>query len=606
MPDNNRPEPGLGGIRLRWNDTIARSGKLKDVPCVVHHSPNTPCRPQNSRKGYRVRFGPDSKNKVRRVRGSMNPVTRSNRVGGRDHGPVPHFSPQSMRASPPSQTRRSPSRAPAECSATPRSLFLSTTEPLPSPGNIFGLDLLEKGTSVGPIVTLDAATDRYHADGSGSPVVFHSQDLSSRPCSPNLSHPPSVISPSPSYFAVADRCGTGGLQYLQFYIEKVVPRLAPLWGTFDNPFVSLVFPAVVESPILLHSLIALSISQFPGHGLHESTLSYQSLWHKNKAISLFRRQLSEPSSISIASVFTCIFMQTIEVLGSGTGSWSEWLTGAILMIETGQRLLLHGTDNCDQWLTLTKCVVAMDTFAAITTQHAPLMSTRYWNAWLQVQDTLPRPQSRLPLDLVMIHELSQDNTFEKLLGCPTAVMYTLGKMAEILRQQEITDLPEHQAQTTSLSRIYSLEEILLRWQPDEHAVNYHYHITEAFRHSALICFHRKIRRLPYTHPTVQYYVKETLTHLVAAGAAHYITITIWPLMIAAMEIDEQDAAYLKDVVRGHFSEIHDLQRNALFQNSETFLELLWQERENAQTWEQRVRIEWGSFALENGWRWCFW
>lgn len=40
MPDNNQPEPGLGGIRLRWNDTIARSGKLKHVPCVVHHSPS--------------------------------------------------------------------------------------------------------------------------------------------------------------------------------------------------------------------------------------------------------------------------------------------------------------------------------------------------------------------------------------------------------------------------------------------------------------------------------------------------------------------------------------------------------------------------------------
>ena len=94
----------------------------------------------------------------------------------------------------------------------------------------------------------------------------------------------------------------------------------------------------------------------------------------------------------------------------------------------------------------------------------------------------------------------------------------------------------------SLIRIYSLEEILLRWQSDEHAAHYHSHITEACRQSALICFHRKLRHLLYTHPTVQYYVKETLNRVVAAGAAHYSPIMIWPLMIAAMEIDELDVA----------------------------------------------------------------
>ncbi|KAL3444542.1 fungal-specific transcription factor domain-containing protein [Aspergillus insuetus] len=578
------PRPTTSARELRWSDTLARSGKLKGVSSVVNNIPakHPPAAP--SRKKYRVRFGPDSASKNR----VQKPSPRSQRQRTVATGLLR----PTQEPVPSSQTEpQLPNSAATEdhtLESIPAVQCLSTDEAFMSP---WDENWLEDDTQAN-LAPVDAPSTSE--DG-------HFPPMSALDVSP------------PSAFAMIQQSPAGNWRYLQFYVEKVAPRLAPLWQTSDNPFLSIALPLAMESSLLFHALLALSVSQLNVAAQHVGQPQLQALWHKNKAIELFRQHLAQGSAPTFACVITCIFMQTIEVLGSGTGNWSQWLTGAILMI-TSRNSLPQDIQTTDTWFTLTECVVAMDTFAALTSQHYPELSRQYWSTRWAVKHPPARPSNRLPPEAAIISNCADDLTFSRILGCPAAVLYALSQIAELLRIREQSQdlgslLPDRLLALEST--MSSVEDILLRWSPvtPDGGPSYpahDHHLMESFRHAALVTFHRKIRHLPYTHRTVHGHVQETLQHLTRARMSEFSTISLWPLMVAGAEIDEEECGRLKEVVRARFAEIRHTQSDPLFQNAESFLDTVWEARGGAGSWEGRVAVEWEALALAQGLQWCFW
>lgn len=107
-------------------------------------------------------------------------------------------------------------------------------------------------------------------------------------------------------------------------IEKVVARIMPLWTTPDNPFICIVVPASMNSPILMNAIIAISAYHYDINETLDSEAQKKArkdgdagvvaLRHKQKVLSLLRKNIFEPEVLrDPATLAACMLMQTFEV-----------------------------------------------------------------------------------------------------------------------------------------------------------------------------------------------------------------------------------------------------------------------------------------------------
>ena len=97
-------------------------------------------------------------------------------------------------------------------------------------------------------------------------------------------------------------------------IEKVVPRVtARQKDAVDNPYLTFVVPASMESPILRHAIFALTASQAAPVSNNPKLDSLKALWHKQNFIHLLRKSLMSSGPPSSASLVACYVMLVFEV-----------------------------------------------------------------------------------------------------------------------------------------------------------------------------------------------------------------------------------------------------------------------------------------------------
>ncbi|KAI1608250.1 fungal-specific transcription factor domain-containing protein [Exophiala viscosa] len=461
------------------------------------------------------------------------------------------------------------------------------------------------------------------ADGFSTTVMLETPSVSStNQQSPQLSFQADILPNIPCELPAAGAWSGERTSerrfYLQYYIEKVVPRLMPLWNTPDNPFLCIVIPASTESEILMQAIMALSSHQLSlqrgralDHLLNPPGDEYnglKALRHKQKVLTLLRENLAKPDLLrDDATLAACMLMQTFEVLHSGTSGWDHWLKGATLFIQLRGKLESDLKDS-NSWVRLAKCVVAIETFAATSTRFDLLVAEQYWNIYRRLrQDDL----RQVALGRISgLKEDPDDEHFQKLVGCPVVVVYSLGRMVMLAQSREETEATSNMQNDAEWHSTWSiesvkLEDLLLRWRPRSGSQPDEKHLAEAFRHAALVFYYRKIRKLDYCHETVQYHVRQTFINLESLTPSSYIEgIALWPTMMAALAINENDAAMAKKAIkriRGMSSHVRD----PLYQNAEEALKLLWTKRRESKTWEERIGVDWNELSEEMDWKWCW-
>lgn len=263
--------------------------------------------------------------------------------------------------------------------------------------------------------------------------------------------------------------------------------------------------------------------------------------------------------------------------------------------------------DSNNWMRLAKCVVAVETFAATSTRFDLLISEEYWNIYRRLRrDDMQQTTSD---KISGLNEYAEDEHFEKLVGCPVVVVYSLGRMVMLIQSREETEATkdtqsDFEWYSTWAIEALKLEDLLLRWTPKDSSSD-KAHLAEAFRHAALVFYFRKIRRLPYLHETIQYHVQRTLDHLLALSPASKVEgIALWPTMIAAIEIDEMKEPELTEMAIQRIRGMSFHARDPLYRNAENALKLLWSRRRKASSWEERNAINWDDLSREMGWNWC--
>lgn len=95
----------------------------------------------------------------------------------------------------------------------------------------------------------------------------------------------------------------------------------PLWAAPDNPFICIVVPASMDSPILMNAITAISAYHQELEGgdseyseEREDGIGVTALRHRQKVLSLLRENLSKPDVLQDpATLAACMLMQTFEV-----------------------------------------------------------------------------------------------------------------------------------------------------------------------------------------------------------------------------------------------------------------------------------------------------
>jgi len=98
----------------------------------------------------------------------------------------------------------------------------------------------------------------------------------------------------------------------------------PLWATPDNPFICIVVPASMDSPILMSAVTAISAyhheinviqqGNVNHSGSRANSIGFTALKHKQKVLSLLRESLPTPEVLQDpATLAACMLMQTFEV-----------------------------------------------------------------------------------------------------------------------------------------------------------------------------------------------------------------------------------------------------------------------------------------------------
>ena len=261
--------------------------------------------------------------------------------------------------------------------------------------------------------------------------------------------------------------------------------------------------------------------------------------------------------------------------------------------------------DSNSWMRFAKCVVAIETFAATSARFDLLISGEYWNVYRRLrQDDLRNIASG---QRAQMKEYSEDEHFEKLIGCPVVVIYSLGRMVMLQQSREEMEgssIVDPEWYNTWAIETIKLEDLLLRWKPCSSNSD-KMHLAESFRHASLIFYFRNLRRLPYIHETVQHHVQATFDHLQGLTFSSQLEgIALWPTMIAAIEIDERDAPELMIAAIDRIRIMRRQKRDLLYQNAERALKLLWERRSKVETWEERVAVDWHQLSQEMGWKWC--
>lgn len=255
---------------------------------------------------------------------------------------------------------------------------------------------------------------------------------------------------------------------------------------------------------------------------------------------------------------------------------------------------------------LAKCIVTIETFAATSSPLELLVSEEYWNIFRRLREDELRKIAAG--EYSQTQEFSEDQHFEKQVGCPAVVVYALGRIVMLIesrKEVEETGMDDHEWHSAWAIEALKLEELLLRWKPRGQGED-RAHLAEAFQHASLTFYFRKLRRLPYPHSTVQYHVQLTFDHLIALSQSCQLEgIALWPTMIAAIEIDEREDHRLMDIAIDRIRSMRRQQGDRLYDNAEIALKLVWSRRRDAPTWEERVSIDWDDLSREMGWRWCF-
>lgn len=241
----------------------------------------------------------------------------------------------------------------------------------------------------------------------------------------------------------------------------------------------------------------------------------------------------------------------------------------------------------------------MEILTAVTTPYRCLLVDEYWKYFLRDLTE----QDKACNDLLFEH-CAHDEFFSNLVGCSTVVLFVLSCIQGFWHSATRTHKPSAVVPDESL---HDWEDLLSRESPGE-GNSVRFHVAEAFRHAGLVHFCRRVRKLPYLHSVVQRHVCCALGHIRDLHIGDYSVVTNWPMMVAGVELNDQQypelAEWLLSTFRGNETGGRD--RDGMFHRLEKLLLLIWSNRKGCTTREQKIKIDWFEVSVQRGWRWCFW
>ncbi|KAH6962459.1 fungal-specific transcription factor domain-containing protein [Ilyonectria sp. MPI-CAGE-AT-0026] len=628
---------------LRWSDTIARSGRFKDVPSL--HRDHREAARNSSQKKYSVRFQ-GAVTRPRRPRrrpdcSKPSAYQTSDIIDwtlSRDSSPnvntdvVAVSTSAALEDQPGGQPARiNLEQAPLQ-SDHPLDVALldSGSTPLSTPFDINTQRLITEDADefiedaddwqAPSQASFENPTDASQLLGHHEPALLHPTEglvhsnpytHIQTPCdwSPGSVEPTALAVPhlfgELPYYAPSCRAPTNGAvadcsRYYQFYIEKAITRFTPFWNSLDNPFVTIAIPLSLASPTLWHAINALGASQLalesgPSSSTTDST---NALWHQRHVIASLKSGHVDYDISNPASFLACVMMQSMEVLNSGHRDWYHWLQTCLRLVQARNRLqedMQEGT----AWSAMTKIVVAMETLAAVTSDSEIRLAKRFWKlssigASRRLNGDPSWPE---------IPEIVHDGFFENLLGCPAIILKVLAEILVVLRSQGQTSDPAVPEQAAQALR---WEDSLYRWRPDREDAPKN-NMMEAFRHAVLVFYSREIRKMPYHHALVQHHVLLAIDFIKQLGMESHGVVATWPAMIVGLELDEMEhpevAASLIDLLLRTAS---NRRPNSMNQDASELLMMIWSRRRVLQTQSDRCSVDWRVISEENGWKWSFW
>lgn len=261
--------------------------------------------------------------------------------------------------------------------------------------------------------------------------------------------------------------------------------------------------------------------------------------------------------------------------------------------------------SSNSWIRLIKSVVAVETFAATSAGLDMVVSTKYWDTYRrQKEESLKALRSGKFTENT---DLGEDEHFVQVIGCPAVIVYALGQIVSSIRDRQRAEhagvcsahwLESWQNETAKL------EDLITRWKPCNEDMD-RVHLMEAFRHAALVYYCHHIHGLSYTHATLQRHVRKTFEHLMSLRPGSQLEgIALWPTMIAAIDIDEQNNPDLMDIAIELIRLMAEQKKDPLYIHAERALQLLWNRRLAARSLEHRTPINWEELSKEMDWKWC--
>lgn len=354
-------------------------------------------------------------------------------------------------------------------------------------------------------------------------IAERGHDLISAPSPPskemNEAFMPTVPS-SPGLFPSLDVVGNRLL--FDYYINQICPRTAhgPL---SQSPFASIILPYCISAPpAVLRAIQALAACHW---SQHDDQYTRISLRLKSRVLIDFRQQINhdpkvlcaKDPQILVIAMFLCLF----DIVDHCDQQWIVHLQGAKDIIKLRKRQhLLTGTDNSDRQDEVSSFVelffAFQDVMGRTACAKADLFGSSYWR--------------------------EDDTTINPWLGCSPALVSILFSVMDLSRSRRDMLSDEDQMTFNIRAKILSNKLAGLEQKhPDPRQGQTVQRVAELKKLACLVFLNCALFGGRPSDPVIKIYIRKMLQEVVGLLDLEASCQVIWPLFVAAVELDPLDA-----------------------------------------------------------------
>lgn len=328
------------------------------------------------------------------------------------------------------------------------------------------------------------------------------------------------LQPSPSLFPLLAELGNREL--FDYYINQICPRTANS-SLSQSPFASVILPYCVSaSPTVLRAVQALAACHWSQYDSQYSNIALQL---KSRVLNDFRKRINRDPSTLVAEdpevLVTVMFLCLFDIVDDCDKRWIVHLQGAkdIIRLRRRQQQLLTGANGStprDPVSSFAELFFAFqDVMGRTACAKADLFGSSYW------------------------HE--DDITINPWMGCSPALVSILFTIMDLSRSRRLMVSDEDQMTFTLRAATLSDKLNTLKQEPhtDEKDQTIH-RIAELKRLTCAVYLNCALYGGRPSEHVIGTYVRRILKEILELLALESVCHVIWPLFVAAVELDPLD------------------------------------------------------------------